>query len=239
MGRKNGSDFLYVMEERGVRADCSTYIWLFEGCLNSGSLKDVKRIHGRILKSGFCEESILCGKLIDFYWGFDDLDDAMKLFDEMATRDVSSWNSMISGFLDKNLYSQVFGSFSDMIAENISPSNATFASILKACSRGNVAFRYVEQVHSKAIRYGFTTDPNHPIVRNPLIDLYFKNGFIKSAWSIFDELHLRNSVSWVAMISGCSKNGHEEEAIQVFCQMLKSKTVPTPYAFSSVLSALT
>ncbi|RZC82887.1 hypothetical protein C5167_045668 [Papaver somniferum] len=236
MGKKNGFDFLHVMEERGVRADCNTYIWLLEGCLISGSLKDAKRIHGRILKSGLCEESILCGKLIDFYLGRDNLDDAMKMLDEMAIRDLSSWNSMISGFLDKNLYSQVFNLFSDMIAENTSPSNVTFASVLKACSRGNVAFRCVEQVHSKAIHYGFVTDP---LVGNPLIDLYFKNGFIKSARSIFDELHLRNSVSWVAMISGCSKNGHEEEAIQVFCQMLESRTVPTPYVFSSVLSAST
>ncbi|KAI3993879.1 hypothetical protein MKX01_002892 [Papaver californicum] len=69
MGRKNGFDFLYVMEERGVRADCNTYIWLLEGCLNSGSLKDAKRVHGRILKSGVCEESILCG--IQFIFGND------------------------------------------------------------------------------------------------------------------------------------------------------------------------
>ncbi|MCL7027141.1 hypothetical protein MKW94_012134 [Papaver nudicaule] len=236
MGRKTGFHFLYEMEKRGVRADCNTYSWLLEGCLNSGSLMDAKRIHGRILKSGFSEESILCGKLIDFYLGFDGLEDAMKMFDEMAVRDVSSWNSTISGFLDKNLYSQAFSLFSDMIAENTCPSSTTFASILKACSRGNVAFRCIEEVHSKAIRYGFATDP---IVGNPLIDLYFKNGFIKSARSIFDKLHSRNSVSWVAMISGCSKNGHEEEAVQIFCQMLKSRTAPTPYVFSSVLSAST
>ena len=39
-GNGKGIDFLYLMEERGIRANVQTYLWLFEGCLNSGSLFD-------------------------------------------------------------------------------------------------------------------------------------------------------------------------------------------------------
>ncbi|OVA16409.1 Pentatricopeptide repeat [Macleaya cordata] len=224
------------MEERGVHADCKTYIWLLEGCLNSGSIKDAKRIHGRILKSGFDGDSVLCAKLIDFYLGIGDLSGAMKVFDFMPERSVSTWNNMISGFLKKKTYFRVLDLFLRMLEDHASPNNATFASILRACSGANVDFHYVEQIHSKVFLYGFATDP---LVCNPLIDLYSKNGYIKSALSIFEELCSRDSVSWVAMISGFSQNGHEEEAIQLFCQMRKSGIIPTPYVFSSVLSAST
>ncbi|OWM78808.1 hypothetical protein CDL15_Pgr002979 [Punica granatum] len=48
---------------------------------------------------------------------------------------------------------------------------------------------------------------------------------------------LKDSVSWVAMISGLSHNGQETEAVLLFGHMHKSGITPTPYIFSSVLSA--
>ena len=72
-----------------------------------------------------------------------------------------------------------------------------------------------------------------------MIDLYSKNGHVDRAKLAFERLFLRDSISWVAMISGFSQNGREDEAILLFCQMHKSAVVPTPYVFSSVLSACT
>lgn len=235
-GNTVGIDFLHLMEERGIRANCQTYLWLLEGCQNSGSRLDAWKLHGKILKLGFYAEQSLSDRLMDVYIAFDDLNGAVKVFDDMPTRAVSCWNKLIKGFIAKKLSSQVPGHFRRMIDEVLNPDEKTFAGVLRACGGTDVPFNYVELIHARTITHGFETSP---LICNPLIEIYFKNGFVNSAKKVFDNLHTRNSVSWVAMISGLSQNGYEEEAILLFIQMHMSGIFPTPYTFSSVLSACT
>ncbi|KAG4122461.1 hypothetical protein ERO13_D11G268600v2 [Gossypium hirsutum] len=224
------------MENRGIKANHQTFLWLLEGCLNSGSIEEGKKLHGKILKMGFSNEHFLSEKLMDIYIALGDLDGAIKVFDDMPKRNVFSWNKMISGFASKKMNDKVLGFYSRMVAENVNPNESTFASILKACTGSNVWFQYVEQIHARIIRDGFSFSS---FVCNPLIDLYMKNGFIDSAKKLFDKLYVKDTVSWLAMISGLSQNGYEEQAILLFSEMHIAGILPTPYVFSSVLSACT
>jgi pentatricopeptide repeat protein len=229
-------DFLQIMEERGIRANFQTYLWLLEGCLNSGSLVCGQKLHGKILKLGFDSEHVLCDRTIDIYIAGGDLDGAIKVFDDMHDRSLSSWNKIINGLEGDKWTRRVLGLFCRMIAENVNPNETTFAGVLKACRGGNVAFQYVQQIHARIIYHGFGAST---LVCNSLIDLYSKNGFIDCAKKIFDRLYVKDSASWVAMMTGLSQNGHEVESILLFCQMHTSGIAPTPYMFSNVLSACT
>ncbi|XVF57327.1 hypothetical protein PTKIN_Ptkin06aG0196300 [Pterospermum kingtungense] len=226
--------FLHWMENRGIKANHQTFLWLLEGCLNSGSVGEGKKLHGKILKMGFGEEHFLSEKLMDLYIALGDLDAALNVFDDMPNRNVFSWNKMISAFLSKKVNNEVLEFYSRMVAEHVNPNERIFASILKACSGSNVMFDYVEQIHARIVRHGFGCSS---FACNPLIELYIKNGFIDSAKKVFDKLYVKDSVSWVAMISGLSQNGREEQAILLFNEMHILGIFPTPYAFSSVLSA--
>ncbi|KAJ7976368.1 Pentatricopeptide repeat-containing protein [Quillaja saponaria] len=235
-GNTNGTEFLHVMEERGIRANSQTYIWLLEGCLNSGSFVDGRKLHGKIFKLGFYGEHVLCNRLIDGYIAWSDLDSAVKVFEDLPNRTVNCWNKIINVFVAKKLNCLVFGLLRQMTAEKVSPDDKTYAGVLRACGGNCVPFHYVKQIHARSITHGFGASL---LVCNPLIDLYSKNGLVDSAKHLFDKLHTRDSVSWVAMISGLSQNGQEEKAILLFCQMHTSGSFPTPYIFSSVLSACT
>ncbi|XP_031264893.1 pentatricopeptide repeat-containing protein At4g13650-like [Pistacia vera] len=232
-----GFEILHLMEKRGILANCQTFTFLLDGCLNSGSFIEAKKIQGRILKLGFGREQVLCDKVLDIYVQSGDFDGAVKVLDDMPSTIVFSWNKLISGFIAKKLSDRVLDVFSQMINKNVKPNEATFASVLRACSDGrNAAFEYVKQVHAMIIYHGFGSNT---LVCNRLIDLYAKNGFVDSAKKVFDNLVLKDSVSWVAMISGFSQTGHEQEAIHLFCQMHILGILPTPYALSSALSACT
>ncbi|KAF7819295.1 pentatricopeptide repeat-containing protein [Senna tora] len=235
-GNSQGIDFLLLMEERGIRANCQTFLWLLEGCLNSGSRLDAWKLHAKILKLGFYAEQSLCDRLLDVYIAYDDLNGALKVFDDMPKRAVSSWNKIIKGFVARKLSSQVPGLFWLMLDEKVNPDEKTFAGVLRACGGNDVPFKYVELIHARTIIHGFETTP---LICNPLIEIYFKNGFVNSAKKVFDNLLERDSVSWVAMISGLSQNGYEKEAILLFTEMHISGIFTTPYTFSSVLSACT
>ncbi|XP_019453101.1 PREDICTED: pentatricopeptide repeat-containing protein At4g13650 [Lupinus angustifolius] len=229
-------DFLHVMEQRGVCANSETYLWLLEGCINSGSFSDGWKLHGKILKMGFYSEVLLCERVMDLYIAFGDLDSAVKVFDDMQIRPLSCWNKIIHRFVAKKMGDRVFGLFRQMIKERVKPDEKSFAGVLRACGGNFVPLHYVEQIHAITITHGLETSP---LICNPLIDFYFKNGFVNSAKKVFGNLRYRDTVSWLAMISGLSQNGYEEEAILLFCQMHTSGILPTPYIFSSVLSSCT
>ncbi|KAF6151977.1 hypothetical protein GIB67_010551 [Kingdonia uniflora] len=76
---------------------------------------------------------------------------------------------------------------------------------------------------------GWCTDPHLPPCT-----MYLPPHSIKS-WLVFEHLCWHDSVSFVAMIFGFSRNNVEHGALNVFIQMLKSGITPTPYAFSAVL----
>lgn len=232
-GDANGIDFLHLMEERGVRANCQTYLWLLDGCLSSGSLTDGWKLHAKILKLGFCAEVVLCEHLMDLYIALGDLDGTIKTFDEMPVRSLSCWNKVLHSFVAGKMTDRVLCLFRLMVRENVKPDERSYAGVLRACGGGDVPFYYVEQIHAMTISHGYE---NSLLVSNPLMDLYFKNGFLNSAKKVFESLQKRDSVSWVAMISGLSQSC-EEEVILQFCQMHKLGVYPTPYVFSSVLSA--
>ncbi|TKY46200.1 Pentatricopeptide repeat-containing protein [Spatholobus suberectus] len=235
-GYANGIDFLHLMEERGVRANSQTYLWLLEGCLNSGSFSDGWKLHGKILKMGFSAEVVLCERLMDLYMALGDLDGAVKVFDEMPVRPLSCWNKVLHRFVAGKMTGHVLGLFRRMVREQVKPDERTFAGVLRGCGGGDVPFHCVELIHARTITHGYE---NSLLVCNALIDLYFKNGFLNSAKRVFDSLQKRDSVSWVAMMSGLSQSGYEEEAVLLFCQMHTSGICATPYIFSSVLSACT
>ncbi|XP_068634096.1 pentatricopeptide repeat-containing protein At4g13650 [Aristolochia californica] len=224
------------MEEHGISADLNTYKWLLEGCLTTGALVDAKRVHCKILKLGLDEEPVLGSRLIEMYANFGDVRDTIHLFDKISQKSVSCWNGILTALLAKAMNWQAIHFFLRNLKDGLCPDRVAFCTALRACSGSNVHFSLVQQIHAKVFRYGFSSDA---IVCNPLIDLYAKNGRIGLAHLLFEGLCSRDSVSWVAMISGFSQNGYGVEALFLFSQLKMTGVKPTPYVFSSVLSACT
>ncbi|CAI9115180.1 OLC1v1016018C1 [Oldenlandia corymbosa var. corymbosa] len=143
-------------------------------------------------------------------------------------------NKFRANFLEKNL--NIGQVLRGLIADKsvISCDEHTFASVLRACTATKLEQDGIEQLHAKMIQFGLCSSL---LTCNPLIDLYSKNGFINSAKKIFYGMPLRDSVSWVAMISGFSRNGLEECSIRLYNEMRRFGVRPTPYIYSSVLSS--
>ncbi|KAJ0974122.1 hypothetical protein J5N97_016087 [Dioscorea zingiberensis] len=152
------------------------------------------------------------------------------------SRSIASWNSLIAGCLRRKENNRVLDLFSSVVREHRDPGVVAFAGALRACGASSKNWHIVQQIHGRIVRHGFCGDP---VAGNPLIDLYSKSGYMESAWSVFAELSSRDSVSWVAMVSGFSQNGLGEEALRLYHWMHQSRVAPTPYVLSSVLSACT
>ncbi|XP_052205867.1 pentatricopeptide repeat-containing protein At4g33990 [Diospyros lotus] len=72
--------------------------------------------------------------------------------------------------------------------------------------------------------------------RNRAIDKEIKSGSLNSAQKLFDEMPIRDVVTWNLLVSGFGRYGHAERALWHYSQMVSSGIRESASTFSSVLS---
>ncbi|KAM0072812.1 putative tetratricopeptide-like helical domain superfamily, DYW domain-containing protein [Helianthus debilis subsp. tardiflorus] len=90
------------------------------------------------------------------------------------------------------------------------------------------------QLHLQIFKNGYTCDV---FLLNTLVNIYTRIGEMISARKVFDEMPLRNSISWSCLISGYTRNNMPDEACTVFREMIREGFPPVHYAIASVLRA--
>ncbi|XP_075075090.1 pentatricopeptide repeat-containing protein At5g50990-like [Nicotiana tabacum] len=72
---------------------------------------------------------------------------------------------------------------------------------------------------------------------NLMIASFMKMGAVDVAKKIFNEVPLRDLVTWNSLIGGYVKNDMFKEALSVFRKMLRSNVEPDGYSFASIITA--
>ena len=202
-------------------------------------LKDVKIgeiLHAKINERGLLDFDVFIGcSLVDMYAKCGFIMKAQEVFDRLPVRDVVSWTSMISVYARHDESAQALSLYEQMLSLGIRPNKVTFSSILTICA--NLEY-LVEgtQTHAYLIECGFELDV---IVKNALISMYAKCGAIENAQAVFDEMKVRDVVSWTAMIVAYAQNRQGEDALRMFRGMLQSDVMPNVVTFINILSACT
>ncbi|CAN1124058.1 Pentatricopeptide repeat-containing protein At1g08070, chloroplastic [Linum perenne] len=162
---------------------------------------------------------------------------AGKVFDRMPLRDLTSWNSMISGYVKNGMAGKALDTFRSMREGGISGDATTLLGVLSSCAE-LLMLKQGKEVHGYVVRNGYGIYSTY-LVGTSLIDMYAKCGSLACSRHVFDEMnHYKNLVSWSAMISGYSIHGRAQEAIELFNQMTDETSIqPDEGVLTSVLSA--
>ncbi|KDP40272.1 hypothetical protein JCGZ_02270 [Jatropha curcas] len=179
------------------------------------SLKHLKSVHAHLVISGSITFSDLTlNKLLRLYSRFGDTSYARKLFDEIPEPNAFLWTSLIHGFTENHQYENAFSLFIKM-HRDIAPLNFTIASVLKVLARlGRV--KDGEVIHGIVLKCGFGFDL---VVQNAIIDFFMKCGKVGFARRIFDEMGVRDIVSWNSVVLGYGNNGRVDIARELFDRM--------------------
>ncbi|XP_020247743.1 pentatricopeptide repeat-containing protein At2g27610 [Asparagus officinalis] len=185
----------------------------------SGSIRDQflgRQFHSVGIKFGFDDAVSVGTSLVDMYMKCDMLEDGRRVFDLMKDKNVVSWTSLLTGYLNKGVINSVFELFLKMQYEGIKPNSFTFASFLSSCAMQR-EIKIGTKAHSLLIKLGFETTT---FVCNSLINMYSKCGMIQESRLVFEEMeNFRDVVSWNAMISGLVLNGFDLEALKFLYSM--------------------
>ncbi|XP_043715879.1 pentatricopeptide repeat-containing protein At1g18485 [Telopea speciosissima] len=225
---------MQMEEEVGAtKADVITILNVLPACLEQSELRSLKELHGYAFRNGFHFDDLVASALLAAYAKCGSLSSANDVFYSLLTKTVSSWNAIIGGYAQNGDPSMAIDLFLKMMHSGLEPDRFSIGSLLLACANMK-SLKYGKTIHGFILHNGFETDPYIGI---SLISLYIRCGRTLSARALFDRMGERNLIAWNSMISGYSQNGHPDEALDLFRQMLQEGTRPYEIAITSIFGA--
>ncbi|KAF8398382.1 hypothetical protein HHK36_017309 [Tetracentron sinense] len=175
-----------------------------------------EQIHSFAIKSGFEENIYVATSLVSMYSRSGYLDDAERVFKNLAEVDIRCLNSMILEYGKAGEGEKAIQAFCHLQASGLEPNDYTFTNVISSCN-GDPGEGEGRQLHGLAVKYGFVDEIS---VGNAVITMYAKHGLLEEAERMLQKMGKKNLVSWTALLSGYVKNGYGEKTIGGFLEML-------------------
>ncbi|XP_028761970.1 putative pentatricopeptide repeat-containing protein At1g69350, mitochondrial [Neltuma alba] len=198
-----------------------------------GDLGGGKKVHGRIIKCGLDTDTVIETSLLGMYGELCSLGDARKVFDKMGGRDVVSFSSIVSSYVENGEAREGLEMFRYMVSEGIEPDSVSMLSVAEACAKFG-CLRLAKSVHGHVIRKEMGSDGN---LNNFLLIMYSQCDYLRGAKTIFENIIDPSTASWTSMISSYNQSGCFQEAINIFIRMQESKVEPNAVTMISILSS--
>ncbi|KAF9587689.1 hypothetical protein IFM89_004521 [Coptis chinensis] len=194
------------------------------------------QFHAKLIKTGCHENSHVGSGLVDLYSKCGDgVLGAKKVFEEIREPDLVLWNTMISGYSQKEKHSEdALDCFRRMQRVGYYPDDCSFVCVISACSNLSSPSQG-KQLHSLALKSDIPI--NRISVSNALIAMYSKCGNLQDARRLFQTMPEHNTVSFNSIIAGYAQHGHGTKSLLMFQKMLELEVLPTSITFVSVLSS--
>ncbi|XP_038981822.1 pentatricopeptide repeat-containing protein At3g26782, mitochondrial-like [Phoenix dactylifera] len=221
------------MLRSGKKADNFTYPFVLMACGDLLLIEVGKRTHSRIIVCGYESDVYVSNSLISMYSKFGEMELAQALFDKMLAKDLTSWNTIISGYAKNNDSGRALAVFAVLAMRGGGMDRATLLSILPACAN-LAALKQGKEIHAYTLRNSLEFDE---FVVNAFIDVYVNSDFIAGARCLFEKISRKDTVSWNSLISGCARHGDAVESLKFFRRMNSEGMVPDEFTLVSALGA--
>ncbi|PKA67149.1 Pentatricopeptide repeat-containing protein [Apostasia shenzhenica] len=234
--------FYNSMIQNSISPDDRTFPFALSACSAAGATPHDystgckgRELHSAVVKLGFASDIFVGNTLLSFYGACRDPGDAWKVFDEMPTRDVISWNSMISVFSLNEMRQDSMNCFSELVREGLPVNSVSLISVLPASGELQAKF-FGSCVHGCAIKAGLDSQVT---VGNALIGMHGKCGDTESSVKVFYSIMNKNDASWNSIIGILVQSGCSAEALEMFRDMVYSEVEPNAITVVSLLPSLT
>ncbi|XP_059651741.1 pentatricopeptide repeat-containing protein At1g08070, chloroplastic-like [Cornus florida] len=238
-GTKNDTNPLNVLLlyrellTKGLVPDNYTYPFLLKACAQSRALRLGKLVHAHAIKNGLVLDVYVMNTLMRLYAVCGIIGGVQKVFDESSQRDLVSWTTLIQGYVKMGFWKEGIRVFLEMCEVKLRADEMTMVIVLSACanigdlSLGRKIHSYIHDNNVKLDVY----------IGNALVDMYLKCGDVGFARKVFNEMPLKNVVSWNSMISGLAQQGEFKEALDVFRKMQSRGVKPDDVTLVAVLNS--
>ncbi|PKA49371.1 Pentatricopeptide repeat-containing protein [Apostasia shenzhenica] len=210
----------------------------------SKNIEEIKRIHGQMTRISLPEFPSFSSNLVSAYSRAATAESlhyairAFQLLDEEQKRILFLWNSVIRGLSSAGFLDEAIDFFVQMICDGLLPDRFSFPPLLAACTKA-LAVHEGTQLHGILFKIGSYGDLKDDIfTQNSLIHFYADQGDLNSAQKLFDNMPVRNVVSWTSLIDGYARGDDPSKALSLFDDMVEENVVaPNSVTIACVVSA--
>ncbi|XP_030538849.1 pentatricopeptide repeat-containing protein At5g27110-like [Rhodamnia argentea] len=205
------------MQFVGLTPDPVSIISIVSACSKLNAILLGKSAHAFSEKMDFVSNLNVSNALLAFYCECHELASSFALFNRMASRDVESWNTLISGCVRTGHIEKAWELCHFMQKEEMKLDFVSLISILPSY----VSKDYLLQgmiLHCYAMKMGFALDV--PLV-NALISMYCNCGDLHSGSLLFKIMPRRDLVSWNALMTGYRNKRLDGDVLLLFHQMME------------------
>ncbi|XP_009767245.1 putative pentatricopeptide repeat-containing protein At1g68930 [Nicotiana sylvestris] len=219
------------LERLGI--DQFTFGSILTACGGVQAVEEGKQIHAYIVRTSHSDNVFVGSALVDMYSKCRNIKYAETTFSRMLNKNIVSWTAMVVGYGQNGYSEEAVKAFCDMQRNGVEPDDFTLGSVISSCA--NLAsLEEGAQFHGRALVSGLIS---FITVSNALVTLYGKCGSIEESHQLFDEMYVKDEVSWTALVSGYAQFGKAAETIDLFEKMLVHGLQPDGVTFVGVLSA--
>lgn len=220
------------MQFENVKPNRVTLTSLLPAC---AELKYGKEIHGYAFRHGFDSDAKFSSAVVHMYSGCGGALQTIKnVFDRSTKKDVVMWTALITSYTqNKSSCREAIKLFNEMLLSGIQPNDVTLLALICACTN------LLSVCHGRGMHgYAFTSGlSSHLFIGNSLINMYSKCGFLKDSAQAFQEMSIRDSASWSALINAYGTHGFGDKALELFNEMKESGIKTDSIALLAILSA--
>ncbi|CAI9766623.1 unnamed protein product [Fraxinus pennsylvanica] len=228
-------DLFGEMQANNLKPNRVTLISILPVFAELGSIKRGKEIHGFAFRHGFDSESRFSTALVHVYSECKGASQYAKLiFDKCTRKDVVMWSAMIAVYSrSKDCAREAIRLFGEMQMEGIRPNSVTILAMISTCTN-LLSLSDGHGIHSYTLRCGLNSNL---FIQNALINMYSKCGSLEDSVQVFEEMRIRDSVSWSAIIGAYGLYGYPEEALRLFYEIQGSGIKADAITYLAILSA--
>eukprot|EP00250_Pteridium_aquilinum_P034591 c7791_g2_i1 orf=234-1208(+) len=225
---------LPLLEETSLPpSSIEVYACMLYKCRKERNRAQALHLNALLQESGL--ETPLGNCLVSLLVDVGSMNAAQQVFDRLSIQKEGSWHSLMVGYVKcgkpqhaLTLYRKLQMDVSTYLNGPIS------VAVLKACAELKDQVLGSE-VHAEVARTGLLE--RDLFVGSALIDMYAKFCMLTKAQQVFDQLSIRNVVSWNTLMAAYAHHGYGHETLKCFDQMRRDGASPDPVTFVCSLKA--
>lgn len=205
---KEALEVMRLLDKQQFPVDFVRYLCLIQMCGETKALEEAKVVHEVIIRSLSPLKLSIYNRILEMYLKCGSVEDAFSVFNQMPSRNLTSWDTMITGLSKNGLGEDAIDLFTQFKRIGLKPDGQMFIGVFNACS---ALFDTDEGIqHFRSMKKDFDIVPTmtHYV---SMVDMLGSAGYLDEALEFIEKMPLVPSVDvWETLMNLCRIHGNLE-----------------------------